>query len=100
MLPGPDQLWPSKRSFHTACTLVDPNAGSAKQDSSVSSHFEWLPCSPPDFSAPIVGGDFHCVDPKLLVMWGCDNDSEPIQSSWVLNVNSLSWNKVTRANVV
>lgn len=105
---GPDCPWPPKRSFHAACPLVDPNCShfshtSPDPPSSERKH-PWLPCLAPDLSSggdhvggcgDHVGGCGGDVDPKLLVLWGMDNDGDPINDAWILNVNTLTWKKVS-----
>lgn len=98
---GPDYPWPPKRSFHAACPLVDPNCShfshtSPDPPSSERKH-PWLPCRAPDLSSgrdTAVGGSGTRVDPHLIVLWGMDNNSDPINDAWILNVNSLTWKKV------
>ena len=99
MPSSPNEPWPSKRSFHTACTLVDPNHTSYRKDerkrmaSKQSRLFDWLPCQPPDLSPP-EDDDLVCEDPKIFTLWGMDNNSDPVQDAWSFNVNSLTWKKV------
>ena len=87
--------WPQKRSFHSACSLVDPNLLSS---SSHQHHPEaakkphtWLPCLTPDLS---VVEEMVGLDPKLLVLWGMDNHGDPVNNSWILNVATLAWEQV------
>ena len=88
--------WPQKRSFHSACSLPDPNFLSNSHHrhhpcSARKSH-PWLPCFTPDLS---VAEDRRLgLDPKLLVLWGMDNDAEPVNDAWILNVTTLTWEKV------
>ena len=105
ILPNsPHSPWPGKCSFHSACPLVDPNSLPHKTTPTDHTPFSgteagrrhpWLPCATPDLS----GGqeDMKEVDPKLLVLWGMDNDGEPVGDVWMLNVNSLTWKKVLYA---
>jgi hypothetical protein len=58
------ELWPIPRSFHSAIALQDPSKLLADQE------------------------------PKLLVLWGMDQDAEPINDAWILDVVSMKWEKV------
>ena len=108
----PDEPWPVKRSFHTACSLVDPDLVCSKhiptvtcggcQSTPPQSTFEWLPFPIPDLSHPdeeVEGKRLYC-DPKLLVTMGMDNNADPVIDAWVLNVNLLTWEKVYRCLTV
>jgi len=112
----PSGPWPAKRSFHTACALVDPNTipchhlhqhtppaepptASGVHPKQV--HPSWLPSSsPPDLCGAGedeekgVGRGAVVVDPKLVVLWGMDNEGDPVPDCWVLNVTTLMWEKV------
>ena len=102
----PEEPWPSKRSFHTACSLVDPDLVCSQtspnlkcggcQSTSPPGIKEWLPYPVPDLSHPDHEGTCKkwCGDPKLMVMLGMDNDAEPTVDAWILNVNTLSWEQV------
>ena len=102
ILPGgPAAPWPSRRSFHAACSLVDPNCCQVRHSATVkppSSVLErkhsWLPFLAPDLSMSVKSLDEACVDPKLLVLWGMDNNGDPVNDVWILNVNTLTWKKV------
>ena len=59
-----DELWPIPRSFHTAVSLHDPDNILSLQE------------------------------PKLLVFWGMDRETEPINDAWILNVDTMKWEKV------
>ena len=85
-------MWPSKRSFHAATSLVDPNYIFSPNNlpSTLGVKFAWLPCPVPDLSNP----DGLFIDPKLLVLWGMDNNGDPVDDAWVLNVNNCTWEKV------
>lgn len=92
---SPEDPWPTKRSFHTACALVDPGCVIPKREKKASERqrrFEWLPCEPPDLSPS--SGQVYRVDPKLLVLWGMDNNADPIHDAWEFNVNTLTWKQV------
>ncbi len=90
MPSSPEEQWPDGRSFHTACSLVDPFSITLQQ-SLCTKVFNWLPCTTPDLAPcePTVS-----VDPKLIVLWGMDNDADPINDSWELNVNTLTWKQI------
>ena len=107
ILPSrPEDPWPPKRSFHTACTLVDPDLVCSKLSPNITcggcqstpppSSFEWLPFPVPDLSHPDEEkeGKRWYGDPKVMVMLGMDNKADPIVDAWVLNVNTLTWEQV------
>ena len=93
ILPSrPEEPWPIGRSFHTACSLVDPaTVASPECERCPSERHEWLQCPPPDLSP-----SENCWhgDPKMLVLWGMDNNADPISDAWELNVRTLSWKQV------
>ena len=95
ILPSsPDSPWPSKRSFHSACSLVDPDClpyHTTSPPTSAEKDLLGLPYKTPDL--------MEGVDPKLVVLWGWDNDCNPVKDCWVLNVNTLSWRKVNITNI-
>ena len=93
--------WPRRRFCHSACSLVDPNLLSSSrchhlhQESADKTH-TWLPCPPPDLSVAeeeVVG-----LDPKLLVLWGCDYNRDPFinpfDDAWIFTVTTLEWEQV------
>ena len=86
----PNELWPIGRSFHVACSLLDPTVVTPPHTPSGNAH-AWLPCPTPDLlpSEPTLN-----VDPKVLVLWGMDSDGIAVSDIWKLNVNSLTWNPV------
>ena len=57
---------------------------------------EWLPCAPPDLTPTSEG---CCHEPRMFVLWGMNNDADPIPDAWVFNVNSLTWNEVCGQDV-
>ena len=99
----PEEPWPSKRSFHTACALVDPDLVCSRtsptltcggcQSTTPPDIEEWLPYPVPDLSHSD-NDKRWCGDPKVMVMLGTDNDGEPITDAWILNVNTLTWEQV------
>ena len=101
---GPEAPWPAARSFHCACLLVDPNCVDEdthspllKRGSCDSSHepkkFDWLPYQPPNFvlSSPAREPG---LEAQLLVMWGMDNNADPVNDGWILSLSSLTWRQV------
>ena len=103
----PEEPWPSKRSFHTACALVDPDLVCSRtgptltcggcQSTSPPDIEEWLPYPVPDLSHPDSDDGTSkrwCGDPKVLVMLGMDNEADPIVDAWIFNVNTLTWEQV------
>lgn len=93
---SPDEPWPSNRSFHTMCSLVEPSFVSSAPTSTsplsfAPKRFDWLPCIPPDlrpsYSVPL-------LRPRLLALWGMDNDGEPVSDCWILELDPVSWVKV------
>lgn len=95
---GPNAPWPQRRSFHSACSIVDPNCAHFSytpcKPSPLQRKHSWLPCLEPDLSCGDVSSERLCVDPKLLVLWGMDNAGNPVDDVWILNVNTLTWKKV------
>ena len=57
--------WPEARSFHTAVCLHDP-----VQVSSIGHH-------------------------QLLVLWGMDQQAEPLNDVWLLDIDQLLWKQVS-----
>ena len=51
----------------------------------------WLPCAAPDLS-PFQS--LHTVEPKLFVLWGMDQNGDPISDAWELNINRMEWKVV------
>ena len=127
MQSRPEEPWPCKRSFHAACSLVDPKhicvctriSPSVTYDGDVIRGGRRSPLAPstyeeirlanpdpdqetilqwlhfPDLSHPNEGeGMMIRCDPKVLVMMGMDNNADPVSDAWVLNVNTLTWEKV------
>ncbi len=109
MQSRPEEPWPPKRSFHTACSLVDPDLVCSRgsptwfsvcggcQSTAPPDIEEWLPYPVPDLSHPVNDKDVKmrwCGDPKVMVMLGMNNDADPIIDAWVLNVNTLIWEQV------
>ena len=104
ILPSrPQELWPPKRSFHTACALVDPDLVCSRncpnvtcggcQPTPPASNFTWLPHPVPDLTHHDASS--RCfADPKVLVMLGMDNEADPVVDAWILNVNTLMWEEV------
>ena len=86
---SPTDLWPIGRSFHTACSLVDPDY--VGTELSTGRRHVWLPCAAPDLS-PFQS--LHTVEPKLFVLWGMDQNGDPISDAWELNINRMEWKVV------
>ena len=95
---SPDEPWPSDRSFHTMCSLVEPSFVPSLPSSnySIKKRFDWLPCAPPDFQP-------YCavtsLRPRLLALWGMDNQGEPVADCWILELDPISWKKVEIPNI-
>ena len=86
----PDEAWPVGRSFHTACSLLDPTIVAPPHAPSGNAH-TWLPCHAPDLSPSEPTLDVY---PKVLVLWGMDNNADAISDAWILDVSSLTWSLV------
>lgn len=106
---SPEEPWPVKRSFHAACALVDPACISPRESQQASPtlppwhpefagpNLDWLPCPPPTLSPPEkVEEECRYLEPRLFVLWGMDNNADPISDAWIFNVNSLTWKQVWR----
>ena len=52
---------------------------------------EWLPCDPPDLTPP--PEECH-QEPRMFVLWGMNNDADPLSDAWILNISSLTWKEV------
>ena len=63
-------LRPSPRSFHTAVCLHDPQSVATPTGA-----------TPPS--------------QKLLVLWGMDQQAEPINDIWLLDVKEMKWSQVS-----
>ncbi|XP_019858593.1 PREDICTED: kelch domain-containing protein 2-like isoform X2 [Amphimedon queenslandica] len=62
LLPeGPDDVWPSKRSFHSASTVFDPQLINNNDNKGLN-------------------------EQHLLVLWGNDNDGEIVSDCWILEI--------------
>ena len=79
ILPLNDQQWPCERSLHTGVCLLDPMSLPSPTTCS-SSNLDDL-----------YGNQFQ---QRLLVIWGQDKDSDPINDTWILNVKSLKWERL------
>eukprot|EP00731_Ephydatia_muelleri_P031884 Em0023g391a len=89
---SPTDLWPIGRSFHAACSLLDPdNVGVGLSTQMQHRRHVWLPCAAPDLS-PFQS--MHAVEPKLFVLWGMDQNGDPISDAWELNINRMEWKEL------
>lgn len=52
---------------------------------------DWLPCVPPDLTPP--PEECH-QEPRMFVLWGMNNDADPLSDAWILNITSLTWKEV------
>lgn len=62
-----------------------------------SGRLEWLPCAPPDLSPTSEG---CCLEPRMFVLWGMNNDADPISDAWVFDIKTLTWKEVCGQDVV
>lgn len=60
--------------------------------SDVPKHFDWLPCDPPELGLPLPSSNIK--EQRLLVLWGMDQNAEPIGDAWILQLSSFTWEKV------
>ncbi len=103
----PEEPWPLKRSFHAACALTDPAYLCPRRHDLSSAALPpwhpkftgpdlgWLPCPPPLLSPPEdVEEGRHRLEPKLFVLWGMNNDADPINDAWIFYVSTLAWEAV------
>ena len=67
ILPIADQLWPEARSLHTGVSLLDPE---------------------------LINISSSQPEQRLLVMWGQDHSSDPLDGAWIYKVNSQQWEKL------
>lgn len=95
---SPDEPWPSARSFHTMCSLVEPSLISEAVHSTVTSctvcltkRFDWLPCPPPHILPCHL---FSLLRPRLLLLWGMDNGGNPVPDCWMLELDPIAWRQV------
>ena len=96
---SPDEPWPSDRSFHTMCSLMDTSHVPPVSSTTATTHaspfpaqkFDWLPCLPPDLSPAC---NFPSLRPCLLLLWGMDNGGQPVADCWTLQLDPISWKRV------
>ena len=97
---SPNEPWPSERSFHTICSLVETSCVSTVPHQTLSSAFlptptplrlDWLPCTPPDLSSSCT---LSPLRPCLLLLWGMDNQGNPVSDCWTLELDPITWKKV------
>ena len=116
---NPEEPWPTKRSFHTASCLFDPDIVISYEDQickrerdgsdnnenynfvslyvAVAKELHWLPDHVPDLSGKsTVVTNKLLKEQQLLVLWGNDNDGDPVKDSWILHIagSNLKWEKV------
>lgn len=60
----------------------------------VPKHFQWLPCEPPNLSNVNEDISRNIEGQQILLLWGMDNKGDPINDSWILNVNTMTWKQV------
>ena len=88
LLPtSPDEPWPSKRSFHTACTLIDPDLISTNTDTNKSNNY-WSnkgTCFT-DFKGHFL------LRQNLLLLWGNDNNGDMVKDCWILEIEAKQGN--------
>lgn len=87
----PQEPWPTPRSFHATCSLVDPMCIPALSSlSKPHGQFDWL-LDPQELypSHPVPS-----LSPKLLVLWGMDNDDNVVSDCWILHLDPISWKRV------
>ena len=106
LLPAsPEEPWPSSRSFHATSSLVDASlvttvsqrytshrSGSPPPPpSSAARRLDWLPCPPPDL---LPSDRSLSLRPRLIVLWGMDNEGEPVPDCWMLQLDPVAWSRV------
>lgn len=99
---SPTEPWPSERSFHTMCSLVETSfvssvfshqrSSSAPLPTSAPRRIDWLPCTPPNLSSSCTSSTLR---PRLLLLWGMDNEGDPVPDCWTLELDPITWKKVT-----
>ena len=63
----------------------------------VAKELHWLPDHVPDLSSKSsVATNKFLKEQQLLVLWGNDNNGDPVKDSWILRIarNNLKWEKV------
>ena len=88
LLPtSPDEPWPSKRSFHTTCTLIDPDLISTNTDTNKSNigQIKALTCFT-DFKGHFL------LKQNLLLLWGNDNNGDVVKDCWILEIEAKQGN--------
>ena len=89
LLPtSPDEPWPSKRSFHTACTLIDPDLISTNTDTNKSNNY-WSNKGTDSFTG--FKGHF-LLRQNLLLLWGNDNNGDVVKDCWILEIEAKQGN--------
>ena len=88
LLPtSPDEPWPSKRSFHTTCTLIDPDLISTNADTHKSNNY-W---SNKGMCFTDFKGHF-LLRQNLLLLWGNDNNGDVVKDCWILEIEAKQGN--------
>ena len=92
---SPIEPWPSERSFHSMCSLVEtPYVSTVAHQTSTSQRIDWLPCTPPDLSPSSASSPLR-LRPRLLLLWGMDNEGDPVPDCWILELDPITWKRVS-----
>lgn len=96
---SPAEPWPSARSFHTTCSLTEHSLirSSSHHLSRSKTRFNWLPCAPPDL---LPSCSSSTLRPRLLIMWGMDNNGDPVPDCWILELDPITWRRVAIPDTV